>query len=137
LKFDKRRQLSIRVHNETLSVVAMCVCNPDRSPAGIHGCDAAPTPTGFAEIVSDGFPVLHARDVRQFTGNGQRITSTRAISNSGEFTISACPANLIDQFRLASAPSVDSEEFMLSFLSRRSSSIKAEIRRNRVSSNRS
>jgi hypothetical protein len=41
------------------------------------------------------------------------------------------------QFRLASAPSVDSEEFMLSFLSRRSSSIKAEIRRNRVSSNRS
>jgi hypothetical protein len=30
-------QLFIRVHNETLSVVAMCVCNPDRSPARIHG----------------------------------------------------------------------------------------------------
>src|SRR5581483_740384 len=25
----------------------------------IHGCDTAPAPTGFAEIVSDGFQVLH------------------------------------------------------------------------------
>jgi hypothetical protein len=38
----------------------MRVCNPDRSPVGINRCDAAPTPTGFAEIVSDDFPVLHA-----------------------------------------------------------------------------
>jgi len=30
-----RSQLFIRVHNETLSVVAMRVCNPDRSPFGI------------------------------------------------------------------------------------------------------
>ena len=28
----KRGQLFFRVHNETLSVVAMRVCNPDRSP---------------------------------------------------------------------------------------------------------
>jgi hypothetical protein len=28
---------SIRTHNETLSVVAMCVNNPDRSPARIDG----------------------------------------------------------------------------------------------------
>ena len=35
-KFQKRSQLFIRMHNETLSVVAMCVCNPDRSPAGIN-----------------------------------------------------------------------------------------------------
>jgi len=28
---------SIRVHNETLSVVAMCGNNPDRSPARIDG----------------------------------------------------------------------------------------------------
>jgi hypothetical protein len=27
----------VRVHNETLSLVAMRVHNPDRSPAGIHG----------------------------------------------------------------------------------------------------
>src|SRR5436309_8521636 len=36
----------------------MRVSNPDRSPVRIDGCDAAPTPTGFAEIVSDYFPVL-------------------------------------------------------------------------------
>jgi hypothetical protein len=30
--FPKRSQLFIRSHNETLSVVAMCVGNPDRSP---------------------------------------------------------------------------------------------------------
>jgi hypothetical protein len=34
----------------------MCVCNKDRSPARIHGCNTAPTETGFAEIVSDYFP---------------------------------------------------------------------------------
>jgi hypothetical protein len=36
-QFHKRRQLFIRTHNETLSVTAMRVCNPDRSPLGIHG----------------------------------------------------------------------------------------------------
>jgi hypothetical protein len=35
-KFNKRRQLFLRTHNETLTVVAMCVCNPDRSPVGIN-----------------------------------------------------------------------------------------------------
>jgi hypothetical protein len=35
-KLHKRRQLFIRAHNETLSVVAMCVGNPDRSPVGIN-----------------------------------------------------------------------------------------------------
>jgi hypothetical protein len=35
-QFDKRSQLFIRVNNETLSVVAMCVRNPDCSPAGIN-----------------------------------------------------------------------------------------------------
>ena len=35
--FHKRCQLFIRVHNETLSVAAMRVCNPERSPVGIHG----------------------------------------------------------------------------------------------------
>jgi hypothetical protein len=58
LKFNKRSQLFIRVHHETLSVVAMCVNNEHRSPVGIYAWDAAPTPTGFAEIVSDDFPPL-------------------------------------------------------------------------------
>jgi hypothetical protein len=35
-EFQKRRQLFIRVHNETLSIVAMCVCNPDRSHDGVN-----------------------------------------------------------------------------------------------------
>jgi predicted N-formylglutamate amidohydrolase len=35
-QFDKRRQLVLRVHNETLSVAAMRVRNPDRSPVGIN-----------------------------------------------------------------------------------------------------
>ncbi len=36
-QFEKRGQLFIGAHNETLSVVAMCVCNPDRSPLRIKG----------------------------------------------------------------------------------------------------
>jgi hypothetical protein len=40
-QFQKRRQLFIRTRNETLSVVAMCVSNEDRSPVEIHCCDAA------------------------------------------------------------------------------------------------
>jgi hypothetical protein len=31
-QFNKSSQLFIRADDETLSVVAMCVCNPDRSP---------------------------------------------------------------------------------------------------------
>jgi hypothetical protein len=53
LQFQKRGQLFIRSHNETLSVIAMCVCDPDRLPVGINRRDAAPTPTGFAEIVGE------------------------------------------------------------------------------------
>jgi hypothetical protein len=39
-QFEKRRQLCICTHNETLSVVAMYVNNPNRSPVGIQGRDA-------------------------------------------------------------------------------------------------
>ena len=35
-KFKKSRQLFIRTHNKTLSVVAMCVGNSDRSPVRIN-----------------------------------------------------------------------------------------------------
>jgi hypothetical protein len=57
-KFDKRGRLFFRSHNQTLSVAALCVHNPDRSPVRIYRCDAAPTPSGFAQIVSDDFPTL-------------------------------------------------------------------------------
>jgi hypothetical protein len=33
---QKRRQQFIRTHDQTLSVVAMCVNNSDRSPVGIN-----------------------------------------------------------------------------------------------------
>jgi hypothetical protein len=51
-KFDKRSQLFIRTHNETLSVVAMCVGNKDCLPVRINRSDTTPTPAGCAEIVS-------------------------------------------------------------------------------------
>jgi hypothetical protein len=53
LKFKKRSQLFVGVHNEALTVVAMSVSHEDRSPFAIHRCDTAQAPTGFAEIVSD------------------------------------------------------------------------------------
>jgi hypothetical protein len=36
LKFNENGQLFIRTHNETLSLAAMSVNNPDRSPVGIN-----------------------------------------------------------------------------------------------------
>jgi hypothetical protein len=36
LSSTKAVSFLIRLHNETLSVAAMCVHNPDRSPAGIN-----------------------------------------------------------------------------------------------------
>ena len=42
----------VRTAIETPSVAAMRVDNPDRSPIGINRWDAAPTPAGFAEIVT-------------------------------------------------------------------------------------
>jgi len=49
-QFQKRSPLFIGVHNEPLSIVAVCVNNPDQSPVPIHRRKTAPTPTGFAEI---------------------------------------------------------------------------------------
>jgi len=64
-RFQKSWQDFIGTHDETLSV-AMRVHNPDRSPFAIQGRDAASTPTGFAEIVANGFPILHASDPASF-----------------------------------------------------------------------
>jgi len=63
---QKRRQLFIRTHNETLSVIAMRVSNPDRSPSLVH--------TDRARIVFDGraandsAPDGHQRFLRMFYG---------------------------------------------------------------------
>src|SRR5256886_9439559 len=58
-KFHKSGQPFVRAHNEALISAPMHVCNEDRSPVRIHGCDTAPTRTGFAEIVSDDFRIRH------------------------------------------------------------------------------
>jgi hypothetical protein len=58
-KFQKRRQLFIRTNNETFSVTAIRVSNPDVRPLESMADTPTPTPSGFAEIVRDDFPVLH------------------------------------------------------------------------------
>jgi hypothetical protein len=50
-EFQKRRQLFVRTHNETLSVAAVCVNIEYRSTFVIYRRDAAPTLSGFTEIV--------------------------------------------------------------------------------------
>jgi hypothetical protein len=55
-QFHERSQHFIGAHDETLSVTAMRVNNPNRSPLNIESCDPAETPSGFAQIVSDDFP---------------------------------------------------------------------------------
>jgi hypothetical protein len=50
-KLHKRSQLFLGTLNETFSVIAVCIYNPDCSPVRVHSCDAVPTPSGFAEIV--------------------------------------------------------------------------------------
>jgi hypothetical protein len=55
-EFQKSSQLLIGVHNETLSVVPVCVNNPDRSPFAVYRSDTSPTSSCFAAIVSDYLP---------------------------------------------------------------------------------
>jgi hypothetical protein len=45
------------MHNESLAVVAVRISNPYYSPLASHRSNTAPTPSGFAEIVSDYFPI--------------------------------------------------------------------------------
>jgi hypothetical protein len=59
IRVQQKQSTFIRTHNEMPSVVAVCVSNPDCPPLTINGRNAAPTPSGFAEIVSDYFPILH------------------------------------------------------------------------------
>jgi len=49
-----------RFSDRMLSIAPMRVCNESRPPVGINRSRHSPTPTGFAEIVSDDFPLLHA-----------------------------------------------------------------------------
>jgi len=63
----------------TLSVRRlMRISNEDCSTARIHSCDTAPTPTGFAEVVSDDFPVIRAPIVPLLISTQQRQSDGNA-----------------------------------------------------------
>jgi hypothetical protein len=65
------------VHDESLSVVAVRVCNPDRSPAGINRRDAASTLSHF----SAGHKIENAR--RNFSRSaGLSMSSLRFIASA-------------------------------------------------------
>ena len=49
----------VGLENEAVAVAAMRASNPDCPYLTINGGHAAPTPTGFAEIVGDDFPVFN------------------------------------------------------------------------------
>jgi hypothetical protein len=86
-QFNKRGQLFIGSHNETLSVSAMRISNPDCSPFAVQSCDTAPTPTGFAEIIRDNFPVLSLRQ-RSNKSRPGKTTSPRSKSRCGLIILS-------------------------------------------------
>ena len=71
-EFQKCRQNFIRSHNERLSVITVCIDNPDCAAPAIQHGHAAPTPSGFAEIVSDDFPVAD-RALSPFTWQRQEV----------------------------------------------------------------
>jgi hypothetical protein len=48
--------------------------NEGRSPVEVHVCNAAPTPAGFAQIVSGDFPVFH------FIFHWRRVTSRTKVN---------------------------------------------------------
>ena len=78
-RFQKPAQLVIRMHDETLSVAAMCVGNPDCSPATIHGRYTASTPSGLAKSISAMIPGFHLNFSRIVAGHGRRL---RTIANT-------------------------------------------------------
>jgi hypothetical protein len=67
----------------------MRVSNPNSSPFGIHGCDAAPTPTRRAELVSYYLPVFTAfipsASAAQFPKARQYEAKTMSVS--GKITL--------------------------------------------------
>jgi hypothetical protein len=100
--FHKGGQLLMSTHNEAFTV-AMRVGNEDYSPKRIDGCNAAPAPTGSAEIVGDAFPIFHltssvvpfrrtawlsfivfsARARRRVFGSADRFGADRTLDRAG------------------------------------------------------
>src|SRR4051812_47581244 len=57
-EFKKRSRLVIGPHDETLSVIAVCVNNSDRRPQESTAETQPQLQPGLAEIVSDDLPVV-------------------------------------------------------------------------------
>ena len=89
LKFKKRSQLFIDMHNETLPVVTVCISHEDRSSFAIHGCDAAPTPTGFAEVISY-YAIPNCRTTRSRREFVDAPVVVVASMNRGAVKVSTC-----------------------------------------------
>ena len=68
---------------------------------GINRCDAAPTPTGFAEIVSDDFPELHVEaDRAAFISTQQSQNDMKRRNDAGTtFAIAAIALFALRQHR--------------------------------------
>jgi hypothetical protein len=54
-----------------------------RSPARIHSCNTAPTPAGFAEIVSDDFPSTSREAIRRVYDAAVNLIETH--EHTGDF----------------------------------------------------
>jgi hypothetical protein len=90
LKFEKRSEFFVGGDDESLSVVAVCISNEDRLSVGINRCDAAPTPTGFAEIVSDDFPELHVDRIVPLLVSTQQSQNDMKGRNDADDNIRHC-----------------------------------------------
>jgi len=80
-RFEKRSQLFIRLHNETLSVVAVRICNKDCLPVGIDRWDTAPTPTALLALARRWRRrTIHIRGwpASRFFRNGRSLLLTRS-----------------------------------------------------------
>ena len=68
----------------------MRVSNPGHLPVRIHSCDTAPTPTGFAEIVSDDFPELHVDRIVPLLVSTQQSQNDMKGRNDADDNIHHC-----------------------------------------------
>jgi hypothetical protein len=101
----KEQQLFVSPNDKPFAVIAMCVSHEDRSPFAMHGCNTAPTPTRFAKIVRDDFPVLHVDSILRFSSvqSGHMVSLGKLRADFPElapWTISNASSN---EYRPASA----------------------------------
>jgi hypothetical protein len=80
-RFEKRSQYFVGAHNEALSLAAIRVNNPDRSPLRVNGRDPAQAPTGVAEPGAGIVPRNYGSG-RKFTISYTNYASIRPTSST-------------------------------------------------------